>query len=401
MSLFKRGRMWWYEFEVDGVRHRKSTKQVDRESALEVEQAAMTRARRKAGGLEVTIETPPFWAWAETCRTVKKKRLRRVDVWERTMRIVLAFWGRKPQRRDPVDGGVYHDLQLGDPITDPAWIEQFEKWMDARGIAKSTRNSYWSALSGLYRIALRPRYRKLTGVTMNPFLDVGRERPNRRRISLAPEDLRAWIQHAAPHARLALVIGALASKLRLEQVLALDFNQHFDREMRFISFDEYKTVDQHGGQEQVTPIADDLREVLKELRRARPGSSRVITFRGQPVKSIKRACETAATRAGLKWGLSGGITFHVLRKAFASEAAMLGLDEALVAKSLDHKDPRTTRQHYTHIEALKQKPVFDTMAAHLKLKESALQAVGILVGSDAKRERKLLAKRRNSRSRVA
>lgn len=401
MSLFKRGKIYWYEFEVDSVRHRRSTKQIDRAAAEQVELEAMKRARRRAAGIEVTTETPSFSAWAETCRSVKRKRLRRLDVWERTMRVVLAFWGAKPQRRDPVEGGVYHNLQLADPINNPEWIEQFEQWMQARGIAASTKLSYWSALSGMYRIAMRPRYRKLTGVTINPFTDVDRERPKKRRVSLSPEHVRAWIQVAAPHARIALVIGALASKLRLDQVLALDFNKHFDRELRMISFDEYKTVDSNAGEQQITPVGDDLREVLLELRRVRPGSSRVITFRGRPVKSIRRATQTAAKSAGLKWGMKGGVTFHVLRKVFASEAAILGLGEALVSKALDHKDQRTTRQHYTHVEALKQKPVFDAMAAHLKLKQSALLAVGVLVGSDAKRERRLLAKRRSSRSRVA
>jgi integrase len=395
MSIYKRGAVYWYEFEVDGTRHRKSTKQRNELDARQVEEAAMRRARRAAAGLEVATESPSFTTWAQQCRAVKKKKLRRLDVWERTVRMVLAFWGREPLRH-PVAGGVYHDLQLADPIIDPAWIERFEEWMAGRKIDASTKNSYWSALSGLYRIAMRPRYRKLTGVTMNPFRDVDRERPRVRKMSLSPEDLRAWVQHAPPHVRLALIIGALASKLRLEQVLALDLVEHCDRDLRFITFDAYKS-EHHRHEPQITPISDELREILKALRDARPDATRVITFRGKPVASIKTACKTAATSAGLQWGVRGGVTFHVLRKAFASEAAILGLDEALVSKSLDHKDPRTTRQHYTHISVLQQKPVFDRMAEHLQLKTAALQTVGILVGIDARRLAKLRQKSRRFR----
>lgn len=400
MTLIKRGRIYHYEFRVHNVIYRKSTGQIHRDDAAEVEAAAQREVRRQAAGLPpLHPVTPSFSAWAETCYAVKRMKLRRPDVYERTLRSVLAFWGARPTGRNPVAGGVYHDLRLSDPITDPTKIQAFEQWMAARGIAGSTRNSYWSCLSGMYRLALRPRYRQQTGVSVNPFLDVDRARPNRRRISLAPEDLRAWVQHAAPHARLAIIIGALAPKLRLDQVLALDFATHFDRDLRYITFSSYKGLDSHGGDPQITAIGDELREVLLELRRARPGVTRLITWRGKPVKAIKRAAQSAAKSAGLPWGVQGGITFHVLRKAFASEAALLGLSEVLVSLTLDHRDPRTTRQHYTHVEAAKQKPVMDQMAAHFALKQSALDAVGILVRGDTTREAKTLAKRRGSKKR--
>lgn len=404
MSLKLRGRIWHYEFEFNKKTYRKSTKQKNRDDAAAVEEAAQRRVRRRAAGLDEPLsldETPSFTAWAEHCRRAKAKKLRRLDVWERTIRVVLAFWGKRPIRREPVAGGVYKDLRLADPISNPDLITEFEDWMTARGISGSTQNSYWSALSGLYRIALRPRNRKATGVTMNPFLDVDRSRTKRRRVNLPPENLRAWVQCAAPHARLALVVGALASKLRLDQVLELDFDQHFDRDLTFITFDEYKGLDAHQREPQVTPVGDDLRDVLLELKRARPGSSRVITWRGKGVKSIRRSCETAAIAAGLKWGIKDGVTFHALRKAFASEAAVLGLHEALVSIALDHKDPRTTRQHYTHVEALRQKPVFDRVATHFGLKETALEAVRALVRTDTRKELKSLGKRRSSKRSAA
>lgn len=183
--------------------------------------------------------------------------MRRLDTWDRTVRVVLAFWGKRPTQREPVEGGVYKNLRLSDPIENPDLITEFEDWMTARGISGSTRNTYWSALSEFYRVAMRPRNRKATGVTMNPFVDIDRSR-TKRRVNLPPDDLRAWVQQAAPHARLALVIGALASKLRLDQVLELDFKTHFDRDLTFITFDDYKGLDTHGQEQQITPVGDQV-----------------------------------------------------------------------------------------------------------------------------------------------
>jgi hypothetical protein len=159
---------------------------------------------------------------------------------------VLRFWGAKPSGKNPknpaIAGEPYHDLRLGDPITDPSWIVRFEEWMDARGVAGQTKNQYRSTIRQMYQLALQPKWRVKTGVQTNPMDGIYRDRPGAREVTVTPEELRAILQHASYHLRLALAIGALAPKLRLGNILALEWGVHVDRAMQFITVRQHKTV---------------------------------------------------------------------------------------------------------------------------------------------------------------
>jgi hypothetical protein len=169
------------------------------------------------------------------------RRIKRPDILERTIRVVLRFWGGRPAKKliDPT--APYHDLRLADPIDDPAWIESFEHWMVERRISGATRNSYRSALRGMYRIALCPQFRTVTGMTFNPFTGIPKDRVMRRPLALSLEQLRSWIREASPHAKLALAIGALAPKLRLTNILGLRWDASFDQDFKFITIANHKT----------------------------------------------------------------------------------------------------------------------------------------------------------------
>lgn len=121
-----------------------------------------------------------------------------------------------------------HDLHLGDPIVDPDWIVQFETWMERRGRAGQTRNQYRSALCQMFKLAMAPAWRKKTGVTVNPFLGIQRDRGVSRQTVMTVDDVRALIAAASYHVRLAVAIGALAPKLRLANILALRWREHVE-----------------------------------------------------------------------------------------------------------------------------------------------------------------------------
>src|SRR5205085_235060 len=58
------------------------------------------------------------------------------------------------------------------PDRRPSWIQKFERWVETRGVSGSTRNTYLSALSGMYRLARQPQFRQLAGVPTNPFVEI-------------------------------------------------------------------------------------------------------------------------------------------------------------------------------------------------------------------------------------
>lgn len=373
--LPKGRRTFRYDFEFRGQRYFGSTGMSRQRDAAEFERKERVRLERQAGDLSLRAdETPRFHDWAEVFYSHKATRtkLKRPDLLEREVNVVLEFAGPRPtappqprkpgappQRKVPI-APPYHDLRLGDFIERPELITTFEQWLSARGTGGSARNHYRSVMSGMYKIAMLPEYRRQTGIRMNPFLGIERDRPVRRRVTLTVKQLRAWVEAAAPHVRFALSIGALAPALRLGNILALRWDQHVSDDLRFITITNYKT-DQERLEPLVIPVVGQLATILaaaheqwrvRLAKKPRTTSGHVIQFRGRQLKSIKKGLRDAAARAGVRYGISaGGATFHTLRHTMATMLANLGVPESHRKELLNHADIATT-QIYTHLRPM-------------------------------------------------
>jgi len=383
-----------YYFEIDGQPYRGNTQQIDKQDAQEWEVNEQRRVRRAKSGLPVLgQDSPRFSIWAEVyLQHVRAKgKIRRVDRLEDLLRVVLRFWGARPS--DPAEvipGEPYHDLRLADPIVDPDWIEKFEEWIAnrtvrigtdrdghaiTRPIGKQMRLHYLSILSRLYRVARLPKFRKKTGVPQNPFLELDREKPPSRTVTITPTELRAWIAHTPRHAQVAIAIAALAPKLRLQNVLGLRWDQSFDPAFEFMTVAEHKTME-HTHLPLVIPISTPLRHLLTALRAGRVNRSNpwVITYRGEPITSIRHAVRTGAQEAGLTYGRDcGGVTFHTIRHMAATLLAEVpALTEAQRSATMG-QDIQTT-QKYTHLRPVTQRPVVEALAARLELDAILQQA---------------------------
>jgi integrase len=226
----------------------------------------------------------------------------------------------------------------------------------------------------MYRLALTPAYRRRIGITQNPFLGIPREHTVERTVTLTHDQLRALLADASYHVRLAVAIGALAPKLRLENILSLRWSKHIDAEIRWITRAEHKTA-RITKRPLVVPIGDQLREILIDARarggsRGSRGGSRdfVVTYRGRPIRSIRDGLRLAAARAGLTYGRGhdNGLTFHTLRHTAATLLAELGLQESVRKEVMGHRDIATT-QRYTHIRPLPQRHAIEALSQALPI----------------------------------
>jgi integrase len=378
VSIFlpKDCRTYRYNFYLQKQRYAGSTGQVTRKDAEEWEREYQRKIRRQLGGLDPTpAATLRIQDWAEVYfdRVLHDPRMRitRPARVQDNLRVLLRFWGAKPSGKDQknpiIAGEPYHDLLLTDPITEPDWLVQFEDWIEARGRAGQTNNQYRSTMSQLYRLALQPKWRKKTGVAINPFLGIYRDRTGRREVAITPDDLRRLLQHASYHVRLALAIGALAPKLRLGNILALRWAVHLDAALQFITVHEHKTA-AHTSRPLVVPIRPQLREILEDARRRNPDATHVIEYRGRAVKSIRGGVKAAARTAGLPYGrkLDDGMTFHTLRHTAATLLAELDVAEKKRQLALGHKRLETT-QRYTHLRPMHEIPPLDQLSASLPI----------------------------------
>lgn len=360
MTVFRRrrgkirDRVYSYDFQFQGARYKGTTHQITREAAEQFERNEKDRVRRRAAGLYVeprASDTPRFQEWAETAYDVISRRVQNAERAEFLLRAILKFWGAKPEPDSGVkvdEAAPYHDLRLGDVVRDPHWIERFEKWMAKRGLAPQTKNHYRSMTSMLYRIAIEPAWRQETGIITNPMAGVHRDRVVWRKVTVTPAELRAWIDHAPYHVKVAVAIGALVPKLRLRSILDLRWKEHVDLRANRIVVWKHKTA-MDTGAPQVWPITPQLRRILLDAQRRAGDSEHVVNYRGKPLKNISGGVNEALKRAGLTPGRAGGVTFHSLRHSAATELVRRhGLARAKDA--MGHRSLETTLG-YTHLVA--------------------------------------------------
>lgn len=382
MTVYLRGNVYWYDFWFEGRRYRDTTKQTGLEDAKEVEENLKRQLRRRAGGLTPVRakDSPRIQDWAEIYYEDAKERVTRPERLEDLTRCVLRFWGARPANPEKVHPDApYRDLRLLDPVINPLLIEDFERWMASwvsgppgtarrTPIGNQTKNQYRSCMRQMYELARHPRWRMTTGVEANPFDGLRRDRRATRRAVLSADNLRALLTVASYHVRLAVAIGALAPKLRLDNILKLQWTEHLDPDLKFLTVWEHKTT-RYTGEPLVLPVSAQLRTILEDARR-RSRSPYVVTYHGQPVASIRGGVRAAAERARLAYGRStaSGITFHTLRHTASTILAELDVTERKRADVLGHQNIATT-QIYTHLRPMHLVAPVEQLSAALPIAE--------------------------------
>jgi integrase len=300
MSLYKRGRIWWCEWEVGGQRIRESTYTTDRKAAQEFHD------RRRAD----------IWREARLGET-------RVAAWDEA---ALAWVDEHAQHKKSYETDRQRLLWLtkrltGQPITaisTDALLKLRKALLKDR--APATANRYLAIVSAVLHYAHAKSI--ICAVPKIPYLPEARERFR----WLTRDEAKALIaelpKHLASMARFALATG-----LRRANVTGLTWDA-FDsaRRVAWIWPDEAKA-----GKPIAVPLNDDALAVLAQQRalpatwdktgKRKKDPRYVFTHRGKPVfHTTTKAWNEAIKRAGI----APGFTFHDLRHTWASWHVMGG-----------------------------------------------------------------------------
>lgn len=374
-------RIFRYDFKFQGKRYVGNTHQLTREDAQLVEREKQLALRHQAGGISqfFTKETPRFAKWANIFLDYKVTHLDRPDHVRWVTGVLLRFFGVAPRGTAKTPEAPYHDLRLGDIIAEPEWILKFEHWMTARGLGAQSKKHYRGMMRRMYRLAMQPQYRKATGVTSNPFVDLINDPTPGRSVIITPDQARAWITHAPHHVRLAIAIAALAPKLRLANILALRWTD-IDPDPRLKGFrldvEYYVTVRRHKtvrktGRPLVAPLSRQLVTILKDAHRRNKNGTYVVEYKGQPVTNIRAGVREAAKEAGLVYGrdVEGGVIFHSLRHTAATLISHDEPDPLRLRDAIGHTDLSTTMK-YRHMEPKHERPTLERLSKRLQLVEA-------------------------------
>ena len=193
---------------------------------------------------------------------------------------------------------------------------------------------------------------------------------NRRLRYLSREECKALINACSPHLK-PIVITALNTGMRKEEILSLEWEKHIDLRHSFILLDKTKN-----GERREVPINNTLREVLQGIVRRIDSPYVFIDGEGKRFKDVKRSFATALKKAdfercpecnqerqktdskepgncpscGVKMERRGikDFRFHDLRHTFASHLVMAGIDITTVKELLGHKTLTMTLR-YAHL----------------------------------------------------
>jgi integrase len=208
MSIFRRGRHYWYEFIYKGQRYCKSTRQRNYQAAVDIESARRTQLAKGDADLEPRPPAPTlkefektFVAWVER----DKKNVRTQRFYKTNFVRLLAF--------RPFAGARLN--QIDEPM-----IERFKAKMDADGISKTTVNRYLSTLRKALRYAVLSLklFDKLPRIILYTK-DDGAERE--REFIFSDTDYRNWVAASPEPLRSASVLARESGICRSE-LLALE-----------------------------------------------------------------------------------------------------------------------------------------------------------------------------------
>jgi integrase len=326
MNIYKRGKIWWGSWTVNGKRERIS-------SGTEVEaqaRAYLTKKQAESFQLRRLSEKPRrTWSEATERYLAEHSSLRTID----------AYRGQSEWWTNQLETKKVNYLDEITPdivaaIRDKEYARPKERGGGRRSPADINRKLAY--LRAVFNAAYR-EYRWF-GVGEEPPLFRQLKGERQRQRYLEPHEVLRLAEHL-PNPINSMAIFAAATGLRQANVLYLRWDQVNVTKRTIILPSEIMK----NGQPHSIPINDVAMAILRE----RLGKSADWVFTnatGQPIRGISsKVWAKAVAKAGLE-----GLRWHDLRHTWASIARQRGLPPELIQELGGWKDPRMV-QRYSHL----------------------------------------------------
>ena len=313
MSLYKRGRVWWAYYYVDGVRFQESTGTRNRRLAEQVLQKLKDEATMQQHTLP-TLD-PSLTFGALTARFIANAGPRPHQL-ER-LKNLLPFFADRP---------------IGS-ITKPLLREFRQQRMARRPIVDATVNRdlavlrhllYWAVDEGI--LAANPLAR----------LKLPRERRAQRPVLRLDEE-RKLLAAAAPHLRPLIIVG-LDTGMRRGEILHQRW-EHVELDRQLLRVTKSKTYEGEGRE---IPLTTRVLELLTPWQEP---SGIVFGYRGHRIRQIKTAWSHALKKAEIRH-----VRFHDLRHTFNTRLLEAGVLQEVRKAIMGHVSGGGINAVYTHIE---------------------------------------------------
>ena len=328
MRLYKRGNIWWAEFQVDKKTHRYSCKTRDKSVASDV--AATIHADTVRQRFNVPAKFKPEYRFEDTWKEYYKSLINspgQIKNKEFAFRHFFPIFGNKNvaeiTKLDIINYQATRHLEIID----------MPKNKDKK---ESEVSFYWlnteiRILSHFFNYCIEKGI-----IDKNPTRGVKKLKEIKREIYLSPEEQERLVACAAPHLRNIITFAALTG-LRSGDVFGLKWTD-IDLGSGICRVFVSKTK-----QRKVMPLADEAVKMLKGMIR---DGEYIFTYKGKAIKSIKTSFATAKKKAGL--ADRQGLTPHSCRHIFVTRMWEAGADDATIRAATLHMSAEMSAR-YRHL----------------------------------------------------
>jgi integrase len=320
MSIYQRGKSWYYDFQSRGERYAGCIGQVSKTVAKEV------LARKKAEAAEGRYSAP-----------ARKQSPLLKDFVEEYLEYYRA--NRRPRSAKRHETS-WHAVQpvLGTKRLDelsPLDLERYRRQRKQANRSEITINRELAFLRNLYNVAIAWGKAAENPVRKVRFAREHNERPR----FLSPEEETRLLDYCDVQLK-PLVVTALHTGFRKSELLSLTWDD-VDCASRSITV---QAAYAKNGESRSVPMNDVLTATLEGVRITSMATGAVFRNRnGMPYRSFRSAFERAVRKAAIR-----DFTFHDLRHTFASRLVMAGVDLPTVKELMGHKNISMTLR-YTHL----------------------------------------------------
>jgi integrase len=351
MSLYQRGKSWYYDFQYRSERYTGCIGAVSKTVAKEI------LAKKKAEAVEGRYELPSkkpsplLEAFAKEYFAYYRanRRPNSVQRHEVSWRVLQPVLGRK---------------RLAE-IT-PFDLERYRRQRKQAGVSDVSINRELAFLRNLYTMAITWGKASENPVTKIRF---ARENNGRARFLTLDEETRL-LACCVPSIK-PIVMTALHTGFRMSELLSLTWAD-VDFRRRVVTV---RAAYAKNGESRSVPMNSVLLETLFAMQGEAIAAGPVFcTSKGTPHKKFRTTFMRAVCKAGID-----DLTFHDLRHCFASRLVMAGVDLPTVQALMGHKNITMTMR-YTHLSAdHKQRAV--AMLEHFAEKVPAIFPTGRLASA--------------------
>jgi len=321
-SIYKRGRIWYISYYVNGRRIRKRVGPSKKLAELFQKEVELKIAKGELGWEEV--KDPTFNEFKDKYLAYLKANIRPTTYtrYKEAIEHFLEFLER--------NGSISWRLSQ----ISFQFIERY-KQERIRYVKSLTVNLELKVLKALFNYAIKCRCASKNPVNEVPFFKVSQKRPR----FLTKEQIRKLLNSA--DSLYPILYTFLKTGLRKSELVNLKW-ENVDFERKRILIESNKEWQTKTGNTREIPVEDDLLSLLKKL----PRKSEYVFINTRNRKYQHHLTERVK-RLGRRLGLEN-LTLHMLRHTFISHLVMSGVDLVTVKELAGHADIKTTMR-YAHL----------------------------------------------------